>query len=119
MRSETSAMQAQPEILLKRYHPITGWGQEKRLVPPIYYRHVEGTNFTRIELFDEATLISQREGKLSWGAGESVSPGDLLGYGRSGGTMAPIYAGQGEKGKLYNRNGELVGYRLGSRLGAN
>ena len=112
MRSETSAMQAQPEITINR----EGANDETRTAPPIYFMHIAGTNFSQIELFDEQTLISQRDGKLAWGTGATVSPGDLLGYVGDSETREPIIAGEGESSRIYNDLGEVVGYRLGSRL---
>ncbi len=115
IQSETSVIQAQPEIILKRADVM--WeltDDEKRLVPPIFYQHVAGTGFGQIQLFDEATLISEKDGKMDWGTGETVSPGDLLGYI----TGTPIHAGQGEQAKLYNELGEVIGYKLGRRRGS-
>ena len=114
LRSETSAMQAQPEIILKRVNMLGQLVEEKRLFPPIYFQHVTGTNYRQIELFDQATLSSQRGGKVAWGPGESVLPGDILGYDSGN----PILAGQDARSEILNELGEVVGYRLGTKLGA-
>jgi hypothetical protein len=114
IRSETSAMQAQPEIVLERVNSRGEVTEEQKLVPPIYYRHVPGAGFGQIEVFDEATLISERGGKLAWGSGETLSLGDLLGYVNG----SPVLAGQGDNAKMYNERGEVVGYTLGTRLGS-
>ncbi len=115
MRSETSAMQAQPELVINR---ASDEGSEIRTLPPIYFKHVPGTNFTQIELFDERTLIAQRGGKLAWGTSEQgVQPGEILGYVGDSETRQPIVAGQDERSEIYNELGEVVGYRLGSKLG--
>jgi hypothetical protein len=117
IRSETSSMRAQPEIILKRVNSLGQPTEEKRLVPPIYYQHVAGTDFAKVEIFDEATLISHKGGRLSWGDGETVAVGDLLGYTKDGDLMIPIHAGQGEGGLVRNEQGEVIGYRLGAKLG--